>query len=84
MPLVDAVLCSCFDGSLALPVFTVYTYVDLVWCKLILSAYFVAPYGCVGSIQFAFGVLILVNLFCLFGFDEFYVRGSVHHKSMLK
>ena len=33
----------------------------------------VEPNGCICSIQFSFSVFILINLFCLFGNDEFYV-----------
>jgi hypothetical protein len=47
-------------------------------CQFLLPAYFVVPYGCVYSVQFSFGVLVLEDLFCLFGLTEFDVHGSVH------
>jgi len=45
-------------------------------------AYFVVPDGCICSVQFSFDIFKLVYFFCLFGINEFYVHGTVHHNSM--
>jgi len=38
-----------------------------------MSACFVEPDGCICSVKFSIGGLIFVNLFCLYGNDEFYI-----------
>jgi hypothetical protein len=38
-------------------------------------------YGCIRSIQFTVCVFILVNFFCLFGLDEFYVHGTYYRRN---
>jgi len=42
------------------------------------SVYFVIPYCSVSLIQFFFGVLILMYLFCWLGIDEFDIQRAVH------
>jgi hypothetical protein len=63
---------------LALFVVAVDLYVDVCWCQSLLPACFVEPYGCVCSIQFSFGGLELVDLYCLFGLNKFNACCSVH------
>ena len=45
---------------------------------------FVVPYGCIRSVQILLDVIELVDHFCLFGIDTFYIRCSVHRNIRLK
>ena len=51
---------------------------ELMNCVCSLWYSLVVPNGRGCSIQFPFGVVVLVYLFCLFGIDEFYIHGAVH------
>jgi hypothetical protein len=76
--LVDPVVFCCSERPLALLVCSFDMYVEICWCQFLLPACFVVPYGCVCSVQFSFGVLVLEDFFCLFGLTKFDVHGSVH------
>jgi len=79
----DTVFGSYSKSSLALLVIAINTDVDVDWCQFPQSTCFVVPYGCIRSVQILLDIK-LVDHFCLFGIDKFYIRGSVRRNTRLK